>query len=94
MDLNSLEEAPSVVGVLLSLFDKSHLGCLVTHDLAQQLCDSMQSADPITVLGGELEKLSPDYRELLRKLLRLFGKVKNYILAEAITLYLGLQWRV
>lgn len=76
MDLNSLEEAPSVLGLLLSLYDKSHLGCVITHGLAEELCASMQSADPLTVLGGKLEGLSPDYREMLRKLLQLFKKVR------------------
>ncbi len=62
VDLNSLEETPSVMGLLLALFDSSHLGSVVTHGLADQLCASMQSADPISVLGGKLEELSKDYR--------------------------------
>ena len=77
VDLNSLGEAPSVLGLLLALYDPSHLGCLVTQSVAEQLCASMQSADPITVLAGKLEELSKDYRDMLKKLLRLFGKVST-----------------
>ena len=73
--MNSLQEAPSVLSLLISLFDKSRLGYLVGHGLAEELCSSMQSADPINVLGNKLEELTPDYRDLLKKLLRLFGKV-------------------
>ena len=76
VDLNSLDEAPSVLGLLLSLFDSSHLGCLIGHELAEAMCGSTQSADPISTLSNMMEKLAPKFRELLKKLLRLFVKVR------------------
>ena len=76
IDLNSLQEAPSVLGLLLALYDEKHLGCLVAHGLSEGLCSSMQGADPITLLGGKLEGLDPDHREMLKKLLCLFRKVR------------------
>ena len=75
IDLNSLEDAPSVLGLLLSLYDERHLGCVIAHSLAVELSSSMQSADPISVMGGKLEQLDSDHREVLKKLLRLFGRV-------------------
>lgn len=75
VDLNDLQEPPSVLGLLLSLYGDSYLGCIITHTLAGELCASMQSADPLTVLGGKLEGLNPDYRDMLKKLLLLFKKV-------------------
>ena len=64
-----------MLGLLLALYGPSYLGCLVTHGLAEQLCTATQDADPITVLAGKLEELSKDYRDMLKKLLRLFGRV-------------------
>lgn len=78
IDLNSLHEAPSVLGLLLSLYDERHLGCVLSHDLSADLCSSMQGADPITLLGAKLELLEPDNRRMLKKLLQLFGKVLKY----------------
>lgn len=65
-----------MLGLLLSLYDEPHLGRVIPHSLSEELCGSMQSADPITVMGGKLEQLDSDYREMLKKLLRLFGKVR------------------
>jgi len=35
----------------------------------------MQSADPITEVGGKLDHLEADYKEMLKKLIRLLGRV-------------------
>ena len=78
IDLNSLQEAPSVLGLLLSLYDKRRLGCMISHGLSEGLLSAMQSADPLTEVAGKLEQLNPDYRNMLKKLLRLFGRVRNY----------------
>lgn len=75
VDLNSLEEAPSVMGLLVSLFDKAYLGRIIQHEVAEEMCGSMQSADPISTMSTKLEKLTPKFRELLKKLLRFFSKV-------------------
>ncbi len=77
MDLNSLEEADSVLGLLLSLFGKTYLGCLVGHELTEQMFSAMQSADAITAMASQLEKLPPKSRELFKKLLRFFSKVSQ-----------------
>jgi hypothetical protein len=37
----------------------------------------MQGADPITIMGGKLDQLDSEHREMLKKLLRLFGKVRE-----------------
>ncbi len=70
-----------MLGLLLSLYDERHLGCVLSHDLSADLCSSMQGADPITLLGAKLELLEPDNRRMLKKLLQLFGKVSLSILA-------------
>ena len=82
MDLNSLQDPPSVLALLLSLYTDPYLGCIVTGRLAEELCASMQSADPLTVIGGKMEGLNPDYREMLKKLLRLFQKVRKCVYVE------------
>lgn len=80
VDLNSLEEAPSVLGLLLCLFDGAHLGCLVRHELAEEMCGSTKCADPISVLASKMEKLTPKFRELFKNLLRFFGKVSECVM--------------
>ncbi len=77
VDLNSLQEAPSVLGLLVALFGKPHLGHLVHHELANEMSSAVQSADPISVLGSQLDNLAPNYRELIKNLLRFFGKVSG-----------------
>ena len=40
------------------------------------MCDLVKSASPVSVLGSQLEQLTPEHRGLLKQLLRLFGLVR------------------
>ena len=66
-----------MMGLLLCLFDGAHLGCLVGHKLAEEMLDSTKSADPISILASKMEVLNPKFRELFKKILRFFGKVRK-----------------
>ena len=65
----------TAVCLLKALFRNGRLGCLVEHELAEELCDLTKSASPLDVLCTKLEQISGDYRGLLKQLLRLFSQV-------------------
>ena len=74
-NLSKMPSATTAACLLRSLFKKGRLGSLIRHSLSAEICELTQSANPISILSSKLDKLSPETKDLLKQLLRLFAKV-------------------